>query len=84
MLGTLQDHISHLHHEIDDRSLLVRFGITVGALLALPLLGTAVRTLGNALGLGVFTLPLLVIAHVPAVIVLLGLWSIGCDVCRSG
>jgi hypothetical protein len=82
MIQTLQDHVSHLHHEIDDRSLPVRLGITVGALLALPLLGTAVRTLGSALELGVLMLPLLVVAHVPVVIALVALWSIGCDVCR--
>ncbi|WP_276223693.1 hypothetical protein [Haloarcula halophila] len=57
MIRTIRNHVSHLHHEIDDRSLPVRVGITVGALLALPLLGTAVRTLGSALGLG---------AHIPA------------------
>ncbi|MFC7078580.1 hypothetical protein [Haloarcula halophila] len=82
MIRTIRNHVSHLHHEIDDRSLPVRVGITVGALLALPLLGTAVRTLGSALGLGVLTFPLLVVAHVPVVVALIALWSIGCDVCR--
>jgi len=60
----------------------IRLLITVGALLSLPLLGTAVRTLGSALGLGVLTIPLLVLAHVPVVVALIAAWSIGCDVCR--
>jgi hypothetical protein len=80
----IREHVGHLRDAIDDRSLPVRLGITVGALLALPLLGTAVRTLGSALGLGWLTLPLLAVAHVPVVVVLLGVWSIGCDLCRSG
>lgn len=80
----IRDHVSHLHQAIDDRSLPVRLGITVGALLALPLLGTGVRTIGSALDLGLLTLPLLVVAHVPVVVALVALWSIGCDVCRSG
>jgi hypothetical protein len=80
----IREHVGHLRHAIDDKSLPVRFGITLAALLALPLLGTGVRTLGAALNLGWLTMPLLVIAHVPAVIVLLGVWSIGCDLCGSG
>jgi hypothetical protein len=80
----IREHIGHLRHAIDDQSLPVRFGITLGALLALPLLGAGVRTLGAALDLGWLTLPLLAIAHVPVVIVLIGVWSIGCDLCRWG
>lgn len=57
---------------------------TLGALVALPLLGTGVRALGSALGVAWLTMPLLAVAHVPLVIVLLGVWSIGCDLCRSG
>lgn len=78
----IRTHVRHLHDEIDDRSLAVRVAITVGALAALPLLGTAVRRLGAALDLGVFTLPLLAVAHVPVVVALLAVGSIGCDVCR--
>lgn len=78
----IRDHIGHLHHVIDDRSLPTRLAITVGALLSLPLLGTGVRALGSALGLGAFTLPLLAVAHVPVVIALIAVWSVGCDLCR--
>jgi len=80
----IRDHIGHLRHAIDDQSLPIRLGITLGALIALPLLGTGVRTLGTALNLGWLTLPLLAVAHIPVVIVLIGVWSIGCDLCRSG
>jgi len=62
----------------------MRLVITVAALVALPVIGTGVRMLGSALGLGAFTFPLLVVAHVPAVVALIALWSIGCDLCRSG
>jgi len=84
MSAMIREHIGHIRHTIDDQSLSVRFGITLGALLALPLLGTGVRTVGTALNLGWLTLPLLAIAHVPVVIVLIGVWSIGCDLCRAG
>jgi len=84
MSAMIREHIGHLRHTIDDQSLPVRLGITLGALLALPLLGTGVRTVGTALNLGWLTLPLLAIAHVPVVIVLIGVWSIGCDLCRTG
>jgi len=80
----IREHVGYLRHTVDDRSLPVRLGITLGALLALPLLGTGVRTIGAALDLGWLTFPLLAIAHVPVVIVLVGVWSIGCSVCRSG
>jgi hypothetical protein len=80
----IREHAGHLRHRIDDQSIPVRLGITLGALLALPLLGTGVRTLGAALDLGWLVLPLLVVAHVPVVIALIGVWSVGCDVCRSG
>jgi len=79
----IREHVHHLHHAIDDQSLPVRGAITLGALLALPLFGTAVRTLGSALGLGRLVLPLLVLAHVPVVVALIAVWSIGCDVCRT-
>ncbi|WP_121823094.1 hypothetical protein [Halostella salina] len=79
----IREHVHHLHHAIDDQSLPVRGAITLGALLALPLFGTAVRTLGSALGLGRLVFPLLVLAHVPVVVALIAVWSIGCDVCRT-
>jgi hypothetical protein len=79
----IREHIGHLHHVIDDQSLPIRLVITLGAIVSLPLLGTGVRTLGSALGLGWVTGPLLVIAHIPVVIVLICVWSIGCDLCRS-
>lgn len=75
----IRDHVSRLRRAIDDRSTPVRLGITLGALLALPLLGTAVRTLDSVVALGSATLLLLVVAHVPAVIALIGVWSIGRD-----
>jgi hypothetical protein len=78
----IREHVSHIHEAIDSQSLVVRLAITVAALLSLPLLGTAVRQIGALLNLGVFTTPLLVVAHVPAVIALIAVWSIGCDVCR--
>jgi len=80
----IREHIGHLRHIIDDQSLLIRLGITLAALLALPLLGTGVRTLGSALGLGWLTLPSLAIVHVPVVVAVIAVWSIGCDICRSG
>jgi TRAP-type uncharacterized transport system fused permease subunit len=80
----IREHVGHLHRAIDDRSIQVRLAITLGALLALPLLGTGARTLGRVLGLGWLTFPLLAVAHVPAVIALIGVWSMGCDLCRSG
>jgi hypothetical protein len=55
--------------------------ITIGAIAALPLLGAGVRSLGRAFDLGALTVPLLALAHVPAVLALVALWSIGCDVC---
>jgi hypothetical protein len=78
----IREHIRHLHHEIDDKSLALRLAITVGALAALPLFGTLVRQVGAALDLGMLTLPLLAVAHVPVVVALIAIWSIGCDVCR--
>lgn len=79
----IRNHVRHLHHVIDSQSVLIRVGITFAALLSLPVFGTAVRTLGGTLGLGRLVLPLLVLAHVPAVVALVAVWSIGCDVCRS-
>jgi hypothetical protein len=79
----IRDHISHLHRAIDSRSLPIRGAITLEALLVLPVLGTGVRTLGSVLALGRLVLPLLVLAHVPVVIALIAIWSIGCDICRT-
>jgi len=79
----IRDHVRHLHHVIDGQSILIRAGITLAALLSLPVFGTAVRTLGSALELGRLVLPLLVLAHVPVVVALIAVWSIGCDVCRT-
>jgi hypothetical protein len=78
----IRKHIRHIHHVIDDQALTVRLAITIGAVIALPLLGTAVRRIGETFDLGAYTLPLLVVAHVPAVVALIAVWSIGCDVCR--
>jgi len=79
----IRDHISHIHSAIDDQPLRIRSVITLLALLALPVFGTAVRTLGETLGLGGLVLPLLVLAHVPVAVALIALWSIGCEVCRG-
>jgi hypothetical protein len=79
----IREHVSYLHRAVDRQSLPVRGVMTILALLSLPVLGTTARSLNDALGLGRYVLPLLVLAHVPAVIALLAVWSIGCDVCRS-
>lgn len=79
----IQNHIRNIHHTIGDQSLPIRGAITLVALLSLPVFGTGVRALGSALGLGQLVLPLLVLAHVPVVIALIAVWSIGCDICRS-
>ena len=78
----IREHLSHIRTTMDDQSIPVRLGITAAALLSLPLLGTGVRSAGEMLGLGAWTLPLLAIAHVPVVVALIAVWSIGCDVCR--
>jgi len=78
----LRDHLAHIRTAVDEQSLLVRLAITLAALLSLPLLGTGVRALGSALDLGVWTLPLLAVAHVPALVAVIAVWSMGCDVCR--
>jgi hypothetical protein len=78
----IREHLDHIRATVDEQSIPVRFGITAAALLSLPLLGTGVREVGSALDLGALTLPLLAVAHVPAVIALIAIWSIGCDVCR--
>ncbi len=80
----IREHLGHLHHAIEHRSLPRRVAITVGALLSLPLFGTTVRTTGRTLQSGELVLPPLVVAHVPAVVVLIGVWSIGCELCRGG
>jgi len=78
----IREHLHHIRSAVDDQSIPIRLGITVAAVLSLPLLGTGVRALGNAFGLGLLTLPLLAVAHVPVVIAVIAVWSIGCDVCR--
>jgi hypothetical protein len=79
----IRNHLRHIHHTIDDQSLQIRGAITIVAILSLPVFGTGVRALGSALGLGQLVLPLLVLAHVPVVIALIAIWSIGCDICRT-
>lgn len=79
----IREHLRELHHGLDRRPISVRVLVTVAALLSLPLLGTGARRLGKALGLDQLVLPLLVVAHVPAVIAIIAVWSIGCEVCRS-
>jgi len=79
----IRNHVRQLHDSIDGQPLPIRSAIALASLAALPIFGTAVRTLGSALSLGRLVLPLLVAAHVPAVIALLAVWSIGCDLCRS-
>jgi len=79
----IRDHLHHLHHTIDDQSLPIRGAITLAAVLSLPVFGAIVRTFGSMLGLGRLVLPLLVLAHVPVVIALIAVWSIGCDICRT-
>lgn len=66
---------------MDEQSISIRVAITAVALLSLPLLGQGVRALGSALNLGAWTLPLLAVAHVPVVVALIAIWSIGCEVC---
>jgi hypothetical protein len=80
----IREHVHHIHETIDSRSLPIRGAITLVALLSLPVFGTVVRTVGEMLGLGRLVLPLLVLAHIPAVIALIAVWSIGCDLCRTG
>jgi len=79
----IRNHLEHVHHAIDDRSLPVRVAITLVALASLPMFGSSVRALGTWLGLGQLLFPLLVLAHVPAAVALVAVWSISCDVCRS-
>lgn len=79
----IRTHLDHIYRAIDDRPLSVRGVVTILAVLLLPVLGTGVRTLGSALGLGDLVIALLVLAHVPAVVAILGVWSIGCDLCRT-
>lgn len=79
----IRDHVHHVHNAIDDQPVTIRVAITLVALVSLPVFGTAVRALGETLGLGQLVLPLLVVAHVPAVVALIAVWSIGCDVCRT-
>lgn len=78
----IRNHHKHIHHTIDDRSLPIRVGITLATVVSLPLFARGVRTLAARLELGRLVIPLLVLAHAPAVIAVLAVWSIGCDVCR--
>ncbi|GAB3320644.1 hypothetical protein [Haloplanus salinarum] len=79
----IRSHLRHLRHALDERSITIRAAVTFSALLSLPVFGSGVRTLGQSLGLGRLVLPLLVLAHVPAVVAIIAVWSIGCDVCRG-
>ena len=77
----IRNHVHHLWHEIDTRPPAVRLVVAVLALASLPLFGAGVRHLGEVLALGRAVLPLLVVAHIPALIAGLALWSLGCDTC---
>ncbi|WP_353633289.1 hypothetical protein ABSL23_00770 (plasmid) [Halobacterium sp. NMX12-1] len=79
----IRTHLQHLHHAIDEQTLPIRAGITLAAVASLPLFGNTVRALGAWLGLGRLVLPLLILAHVPAVVGVIAIWSIGCDLCRT-
>lgn len=79
----IRNHLEDVHHSIDDQSLPIRATITLAALASVPLFGTGVRSLGSWLELGNAGLPLLALAHIPAVIALVCVWSIGCDVCHT-
>ncbi|QCC49748.1 hypothetical protein [Halapricum salinum] len=78
----IREHVSHIRGAVDEQKIPIRVAITAVALVSLPLLGQGVRALGSALGLGPWTLPLLTVAHVPVVVALIAIWSIGCEVCR--
>lgn len=80
----IRNHVHHIHHAIDEQPITIRAVITLVALFTLPIFGTVVRTVGRTLGLGKLVLPLLVLAHVPVVVALIAIWSIGCDLCRGG
>lgn len=80
----IRKHLRHIHRSVDQQPLTVRSVVALGALLALPVFGTGVRRLGSVLELGDLVLPLLVLAHVPAVVAVIAIWSIGCDVCGVG
>ena len=76
----IRTHLRHIRHAVDAQSIPVRGVIALVAVLSLPVLGTAVRALGSALELGRLVLPVLVLAHVPAVVALVALRSIGAEV----
>jgi hypothetical protein len=78
----MRNHLTHIHETVDRQSIPVRLAVTAAALLALPALGTIARRVGAALDLGALVLPLLAVAHVPVVVALLALWSVGCELCR--
>ncbi|MFB6111745.1 MAG: hypothetical protein ABEJ35_04320 [Halobacteriaceae archaeon] len=77
-----REHVRHLHHRIDDQPVILRLAITLGAVLSLPLFATGARALSATFGLGRLALSLLVHAHVPALVALIAVWPLGCDVCR--
>jgi hypothetical protein len=78
----LREHIGHIRGKVDEQTIPIRILITAAALLSLPLFGTVARTIGRTLNLGTLTIGLLAIAHIPVVIALVAIWSIGCDLCR--
>ncbi|MGK2229877.1 MAG: hypothetical protein ACI9QA_000024 [Methanobacteriota archaeon] len=75
----IREHLHELWHGIDTRPTKVRLGIAVFTIASLPVLGTLSRTVGEAFSLGGLTVPLLVVAHVPALIAALALWSVASD-----
>jgi len=81
---TVVEHLREIHAALDSRSVGVRLAVTLVAAVSVPLTATAVRRLGAELGLGAATLPLLVVAHVPAVVAVIAIWSVGCEVCGGG
>ena len=77
-----REHVSQIRFAVDDQSMPIGLGFTIAALVFLPLLGNGVGTVGRALDLGAWTLSVVGLAHVPVVVALIGVWSVGCDVCR--
>lgn len=72
-------HLDRVQRASDDRLLSIRGMVAVLAVLSLPVLGTAVRSPGSTIERGDPVLAPRVFAHAPAVVALLGVWSIGCD-----
>lgn len=79
----IRNHLRHIRRGVDGRLVPVRIGIPLAALFSLPVFGTGVRDVGRVLDPGQLVLPLLVLAYVPAVVALVTVWSIECDVCRG-